>query len=315
MGERRIVSTPPETKRHVLQFDVSEAAGFGEPMQIAVELLLPAGKAPDTLFVCIPGGGMNRRYFDLPTPEGEAEVSFARYMAALGHAVALIDPIGVGESSIPSDAYELHPDRAAAANAESVRQIVDALRAGTLTDVCPPARNLQVIAAAHSYGALLTVLQQAKSPIYDAVCLMGFHTCGLPAQINDYDRSLDPVAARANLVELARKRFPMSTITMTPQPSKRPVSAVSATDVIYLTSSYMMMLPDMATPDAAAIKCPVMLVLGDGDLHANTHIMPSAYSGSADVTLIVLPDTRHNHFVYPSRTHLFGRVARWAASL
>jgi pimeloyl-ACP methyl ester carboxylesterase len=305
----------PETKRLVLQFDVTEAAGFGEQMQIAAELVLPEGKAPEMLFVCIPGGGMNRRYFDLPTPEGEEEVSFARYMTAKGYAVALIDPIGVGDSTVPSDPYELHPDRAAAANAEAVRRIIDGLRAGTLTGMCPPAPNMNAIAAAHSYGALLIVLQQARTPIYDAVCLMGFHTCGLPAQINDYDRSLDPVEARANLVKLARKRFPMSTITMTPQPSKRPVSAVSATDVIYLTSSYMMMLPDLATPDAAAIKCPVMLVLGDGDLHANTHIMPSAYSGSPDVTLIVLAETRHNHFVYPSRTHLFGRVARWAASL
>jgi pimeloyl-ACP methyl ester carboxylesterase len=309
------VSVSPETNRLVLQFDVSEAAGFGEPMHIAAELLLPADHAPETLFVCIPGGGMNRRYFDLPTPDGEAEVSFAKYMAALGHAVALIDPIGVGESSIPSDPYELHPDRAAAANAVVVQRIVDGLRAGTLTAVCPAAPKMRAIGAAHSYGALLTVLQQAKTPFYDAICLMGFHTCGLPAQINDYDRSLDPVEARANLIELARKRFPMSTITMTPQPSKRPVSAVSATDVIYLTSSYMMMLPDMATPDAAAIKCPIMLVLGDGDLHPNTHTMPSAYSGSPDVTLIVLPDTRHNHFVYPSRTYLYGRVARWAASL
>jgi pimeloyl-ACP methyl ester carboxylesterase len=304
-----------ETQGLILRFDVTEAAGFGEPMYLAAELVLPDGRAPDTIYVCIPGGGMNRRYFDLPTPDGEAEVSFAKYMAALGHAVVLIDPIGVGESSVPTDPYELHPERAAAANADAVRKIVDGLRSGILTDTCPAAPDMRVIGVAHSYGALLAVLQQAKAPIYDAVCLMGFHTCGLPAQINDFDRSLDPVEARANLVALARKRFPMSTIMMSPQPSKRPVSAVSATDVIYLTSSYMMMLPDLAAPDAAAITCPVMLVLGDGDLHANTHATPAAYSGSPDVTLIVLPDTRHNHFVYPSRTYLYGRVARWAASI
>lgn len=309
------MSAPLDIRRLKLQFDVTEAAGFGEPMQIAAELLLPAGAAPDLLFVCIPGGGMHRVYFDLPTPEGEAEVSFARAMAAKGFAVALIDPIGVGESSRPSDPYELHPDRAAAANGEAVRQIIAGLRAGTLTDIVPAAPDMRVIGAAHSYGALLTVLQQARTPMYDAVCLMGFHTGGLPAQINDYDRSLDPAYAREHLIELARKRFPMSTITMNPTPSKRPVSAVMASDVIYLTSSYMMMLPDMASLDAAAIKVPVMIVLGDGDLHADPHATPSAYSGSPDVTLIVLPETRHNHFVYPSRTHLFERVARWANSL
>lgn len=304
-----------QTKRLALQFDVTAAAGFGEPMQLAVELLLPLGKAPALLFVCIPGGGMNRRYFDLPTPEGEAEVSFARTMLEKGHAVLLIDPIGVGDSSKPSDPYELHPERAAAANAEAISQIVEGLRAGTMMENFPPAPDMRIVGAAHSYGALLMVLHEAKTPIYDGVCLMGFHTCGLPVQINEEDRALDPLYAREHLIDLSRKRFTMSTITMTPSPSKRPVSAVSATDVIYLTSSYMMMLPELATPDAAAIKTPVMLVLGDGDLHPDTHATPAAYSGSSDVTLIVLSETRHNHFVYPSRTYLFERVARWAASL
>ena len=102
-------------QRHRLDIDVTEAADFGEPAHLAVELLLPQDKPAKLLFICVPGGGMNSRYFDLPTPPGEAEVSFARVMVARGHVVALVDPLGAGKSTCPTDLYQLHPDRMAAA--------------------------------------------------------------------------------------------------------------------------------------------------------------------------------------------------------
>ena len=50
-------------------------------------------------------------------------------------------------------------------------------------------------------------------------------------------------------------------------------------------------------------------------LHGDPYRTPQAYSASPEVTLLVLPDTKHNHFVYPSRTHLFERLANWAENL
>jgi alpha-beta hydrolase superfamily lysophospholipase len=297
-----------------VQIDVTIVADIGEQAHVAVELIL-SNASPDWLFVCIPGGGMNRRYFDLPTPAGEAEVSFAAAMAAQGHAVLLIDPVGSGESSVPDDAYDIHPDRLAAANGLAVRHILDGLRAGTLTDLCPARPALRSIGVGHSLGALLTIVQQAAEPMHDALALFGFHTGGLPGQLTQADLALDVADTRARLVEIARGRFPSPSIDLQAPPSSRPVSAASAIERVMLTPSYMAMLPGMIAADAAAIDVPILIALGDSDLHGDPHRTPAAYPGSPDITLLVLRDTRHNHFLYPSRTAFFDRVARWAASL
>lgn len=294
---------------------MTEAAALGADAYLAVDLLVPDGTVPRFLFVCVPGGGMNSRYFDLPTPPGEAEVSFARAMLAEGHAVAMIDPLGVGGSSIPEDGFALHPDRMAQSHAVATRQILGGLRDGTLIEGCPAAPALRSIGVGHSMGALLTIVQQAAEPFHAALALFGFHTGGLPAQLSEADMDLDPADTRARLVELTRKRFPDAFIALEPPPSSRPVSAASAIDRVYLTPSYMAMLPGMIAEDAAAIDVPVLIALGDGDLHAEPHRTPAAYARSPDITLLVLQDTRHNHFIYPSRTRFFARVARWAEAL
>ncbi len=301
--------------RHRLVVDVTAVAGFEGPAHVAAELLLPEGRAPELVFVCVPGGGMNRRYFDLPTPEGEAEVSFARAMAARGHAVALIDPLGAGESTSPEDAYLIHPDRVADAIGIATDHILKGIREGSFDPRCPAAPDVRSIGAAHSLGALITVVQQATSAQHHGLALMGFHIAGVEEHLTEEDRALDLDYARANLVEVARKRFPVAFHDLQPQPSKRAVSAASAIERIMMTPSLMAMLPNIIAKDAASITVPVLIALGDSDLHGDPYRTPQAYSSSPEVTLLVLPDTKHNHFVYPSRTHLFERVARWAENL
>ncbi|SFR89842.1 alpha/beta hydrolase [Sphingomonas jatrophae] len=296
--------------------DVTAVAGIDQPAAMAAEILLPEGDArPRLLFVCLPGGGMNRRYFDLATPPGEAEVSFARAMLARGHAVALLDPLGVGESTVPDDAFLLHPDNMAAAIAVTAREILGALRGGTLAEGYPALPDIRSIGTGHSFGALLTTMQQAADPIHLAVALFGFQHRGLPDYLSDAERALPPAEARARLIELARARSPDPFITLQAPPSKRAISLSAAMDRVLTTPSLMALLPDAGAPDAAALDVPVLLALGDGDMHDQPHAAPALYRGSPDVTLLVLQDTRHNHFIYPSRTRLFDRVERWASSL
>ncbi|ARS27699.1 alpha/beta hydrolase [Sphingomonas sp. KC8] len=301
--------------RHRLDIDVTDVADFGEPAHLAIELLLPEDKPAGLLFICVPGGGMNGRYFDLPTPDGEAEVSFARTMAARGHAVVLIDPLGAGQSTRPADLYLLHPDRMAAAVGVATGHILEGLQTGALHPGTPAAPAIRVIAAAHSLGALISVVQQARYGQYHGLALMGFHIGGTPAYLTDADRALDLDDARANLVDIARQRFPTPWHEMPAPSSKRPVSAASASDRVMSTPSMMAMLPNIVAKDAASITVPVLIALGDADLHGDPYRTPQAYSASPEVTLIVLPETRHNHFIFPSRTHLFDRVARWAENL
>lgn len=302
------------TGRAQFRIDVTQEAGLDATAHLFVELLLPDAM-PRLLFVCVPGGGMNSRYFDLDTPPGEEEVSFSKAMLAKGHGVLLIDPLGVGNSTVPEDAYLLHPDQMAATHAVALEHVLDGLRSGTLVEGLPPAPDLRSVGIGHSMGALLTVVQQAAQPVHDGLALLGFHTAGLPDQLTQADLDLDRAEARARLAELARMRFPVGFLPPNPSPSSRPLSTNAALDRINLAPSYMTMLPDMIAADAAGITVPLLLAVGDNDLHSDPHQMPTSYPGSKDISLLVLEDTRHNHFIFPSRTRLFERVARWAEAL
>ena len=299
-----------------LKIDVSSIAeSLGEPAHIAAEVLLPATVTPRAVMVCTPGGGMNRRYFDLPTPPGEPEASFAAAMAAKGFAVVMIDPLGVGESTVPKDPYLLHPDLMAATDGVAVAFLVNGLRQGTLCDDFPAFSDLRSIGVGHSFGGLLTIVQQANSPLHDALMIFGYHLIGQPEHIPPSAQGLSREEVRARLVELTRVAYPEPYLTLTPGPSKQAVSAASAMEPMLNSISLMVVVPHMIAEEAAAIKVPILAALGDKDIHKGHHTFPGFFTGSPDVTLLILPGTRHNHFIYPSRTQLFERLSRWSDSL
>ena len=91
--------------RKELRVDVSAAAGTGEQLTVAATILLPDGLAdrpgePRTVIVGFPGGGYNRRYYDLDIP-GHDGYSQARYHLARGQVFVTCDHLGVGDSDIP----------------------------------------------------------------------------------------------------------------------------------------------------------------------------------------------------------------------
>jgi pimeloyl-ACP methyl ester carboxylesterase len=291
-------------------------AALGEPAEVRGELFLPAGlaAAPRALLVCLPGGAMNRGYFDLPTPEGEAEASFARAMTARGFAVALFDYVGVGESPPPADLFRLTLEAHAAANAAAVRELLARLHAGRLPGV-PAWPGLRSIGVGHSYGAAQTIVQQARDPIHAGLALFGYGLNGTPQYLTEEERALTPEAARPVLGELARKRFGHPVIPIEAPGGARSAILAGAMDRLYAVVSYAAMIPNLLLAETSAVKVPVLLALGDKDMQQPTHAAPMAYPASPDVTLLVLPDTRHNHFIYPTRTRLFDRLAHWAGAL
>ena len=70
-------------------------------LSVAADIFLPVDvpAAPVALF-CLPGGGMNRAYFNL---RGAGGFSFAAHLAARGFIVVTLDHLGVGDSSRPQD--------------------------------------------------------------------------------------------------------------------------------------------------------------------------------------------------------------------
>lgn len=215
----------------------------GEPaLEIAASVWFPAdaSTAPAVL-LCLAGGNMNRRYFDLdaagdagaqtrhgqegsedhqravspipvPPPSGTvplASFSFAAQMTARGFIVMALDHLGLGDSTRPVDGYALLPELIARANAHATAALLARLHDGTLHAAVPALPGLRSLGVGHSMGAMLTVLQQAHARQHAGIALLGFSTRGLPQYVPADVREVasDPAAVRARLVEFARRLF------------------------------------------------------------------------------------------------------------
>ncbi len=307
------------------RIEVGALFADGEPLAIAADIFVPRQRPPEPVALfCLPGGGMNRHYFDL---RGDGGFSFAAHLTAAGFIVVTLDHLGVGNSSRPRDGFALTPDLLAQANAHAMEVIRAELRAGALTGMALP--QLRSVGIGHSMGAMLTVMQQAHHGGHAALGVFGFGTRGLPAALSAEELGFadDPAGARANLTRLARLRGadPYPLVPRSQQgrelfagetADRRGVEALQrARAALLLTAGEFSMIPGSCAPECAAVDTPLLLVLGDRDMAGAPHEAPASYPNSRDVTLLVLPATGHAHFLFPARAQLFARVAQWCRTV
>lgn len=301
-----------------------------EALRVAVEVRVPAQRlSPDLAFVCLPGGGMNRRFFDLmPSGAGNDErFSFARQVAARGLATILVDHLGVGDSSRPRDVYTLTPELLAEANAKAVDQVCTELRAGSFSPEMPAMPELVTIGLGHSMGAVLTVLGQAQRPSHAALALLGFSTRGLPEYLIPQARALahDAATARAQLAELARASFgeyakmrranQSGELYAAERADPRGIEALKVALAPMLPLPAMLaMLPGNVAQEAARIEVPVFIGAGEFDLIGDAKAVPASFPASRALTLHILREAGHSHFLFPARRALFDALADWAQS-
>lgn len=301
------------------------------PLHVAASLYLPGILGADPVaLVCLAGGNMNRRYFDLRV-DSDASFSFAAQMTARGFVVVTIDHLGLGESSRPADGYALTAEMLADADAHATGEILSRLREGRLADGVDAMPALRSIGVGHSMGAMLTVLQQVRARQHAGVALLGFSTRGLPKYVPDDVRvlaSCDVPALRARVAEFARRMF------VEPYPrirgsgagdaalygsagaDPRGVKALkAATDGLLPVPAFLSMVPGNVAPEAAQLDVPVLLMLGEHDMAGPPDEAPLAFTSSPDVTLEVLPGAGHSHFLFDARGALFERLARWTRRL
>jgi len=294
---------------------------------LAVDVFIPKGvglREPAIAFFCVPGGGLNRRYFDLPV-DGDVSFSFAAQMASRGMITVAIDPLGVGGSSRPDAGFDIVPDVATAALEPVQRCISAELRAGTLApSLLPALPKLLCVGVGHSLGGMMTVMQQAQFRSFDAVVLFGFGPVGMPEVLSEEARAMafDPKAIRANVVRLAKafhaepypevKRNGRGREIFGGGADPRAMSALrTVQDRLLATLSMFVIIPGSSAPEAAQIDVPLLLVVGDRDMCGPPHQLPASFPASPDITLLCLPDTGHSHFVFSSTSALFPRLALW----
>lgn len=292
------------------------------PLHIAATLYRPETPAePSIALVCLPGGGMNRRYFDLRA-EGDDSFSFAREMQSRGFIVITMDHLGIGESSRPADGYALDTDVIARANAEALQHILEGLRSGAYGTPCAPL----TVGVGHSMGAMMTLVQQAQHHQHAAIVLMGFSTRGLPQYAPPEVAALagDPIKLREAAATMARRIFrePYPRVQGNSQSRSifggnaadpRGVAAlkVASGEPLLPVGAAHSMLPDNVASEAAAIDVPVYLALGERDMAGPPHEAPAAFKASREVALQVLDSTGHAHFLFAARRRLFEHLAIW----
>lgn len=316
---------------HRLRVPTAVVVGSEPPLQIAVSLHVPQTLAqPALVLCCVPGGGMNRGYYDLLTAEGDTRASLARQMAARGMLVMTLDPPGIGDSDKPADGYLLSPALIAQALGEAMDAVLAQLREGHVVPGLAALPALRSVGLGHSMGGLLTILSQAQRARHAALVVLGFATAGLPQFMTSSAKALigDRAAIDAQLEALSRKMFGN---VQYPRPMKAANgaelygSSTAEPDVVAALKpcvegilpqpAQLALFPGNVAAEAAAVDVPVYIGVGDRDMTGKAEDIPAAFTASPAVHLQVLPQTGHSHFLFPSRSVLFDDIAHWLGTV
>jgi pimeloyl-ACP methyl ester carboxylesterase len=294
-------------------------------LEMAVDIHFPKQLLePAVMLVCLPGGGINRQFFDLQPPEfpHDTSFSFARYMTARGFIVALVDHLGIGDSSRPQDGYALSSDLLAQA-ADHVHGVI---RAQVQAHYGDGFAHPCSIGVGHSMGAMITVLQQAQHHSYQAIVLLGFSTRGLPEYVPEplHELARNPVALRAQLATHARQMFKEPYPRLQPSAESREMFAGDRADArgvaalklvgdepVLPVPGFHSILPGNVASEAASIEVPVFVGVGDLDMVGPPGEVAHAFQRSRVVASHVMPNTGHCHFLFASRFILFETIAAW----
>jgi pimeloyl-ACP methyl ester carboxylesterase len=315
-------------RRTTIEVDVRGVAPHG-CAQLAADVFVPEDCGPrPLLWVCVPGGGIDRGYFDLEVTGQGGAFSMARHLAAGGNLVVTVDPPGVGGSDAPDDGYTLTPhvvaDILAAATAKLKKVLGrDGIAAAGLGRRTPSA----TVGLGHSAGALLVAVQQARHASYNALALLGFSASGLPGVLTEDELGYAgrPEALTAVIETLTRARFgdPLprwshdSAEGLEPDVLAAPIDAAlaAASSRLLAVVGMAALVPGSVQPELDEIRVPVFAALGERDLAGTLDVLPAQLPSCGDLTLFLLEGAGHNHNVARGRRVLWNRVAAWAASV
>jgi alpha-beta hydrolase superfamily lysophospholipase len=324
-----------------LRVDVTEVAGLGEPATVALTVTVPDA-VPERPVVCFakPGGGYGRRYFteDLPGPGLGAQAS---WHADRGWVFVAVDHLGVGDSSTDHDGDRLTFSALVGASHAAESEVLARLAAGTLVDGLPPIVDPLTIGIGQSMGGCLTIVQQGRHHAYDGIAVLGFsplHT--EPPMAPGSPRFLMPwvprdVAPSAGVwtngpalaavdpddvagpeamawgfhwddvdpavVERDLHDFPFRSGDLPPW----------ASATVPVAASLWCLAPGSSLAEAAGIRVPVLVGMGERDVLVEPRGEGRAYLSSPSVDWFRCPRMAHMHNFAGTRELLWRRLETW----
>ncbi len=162
--------------------------------QVFVRMCLPDGGTPSTVLLLVHGATYDHRYWDIADPTGGTDrYSFVASATEAGYATLAIDRIGSGQSGRPlSVLVDINQ------NASVVHQVVQALRAGTISGPGGAVGFPKVVLVGHSYGSGTSWLEATNFNDVDGLIITGalhdYRLVNLPfiLLLNLYPALLDP---------------------------------------------------------------------------------------------------------------------------
>jgi hypothetical protein len=316
------------TSRYDTTVDVASASGV-PGARLAVTVHLPDDvSGPRTLVVAYPGAGYSRGYWALQWPGADGYSQVDAHLAH-GWIVATVDHLDVGDSSTTDGTLSLTDY--GAADAAAAHAIADGLRGGTLVPGTGPIALQRVVGLGQSMGGHMVAVAQAGSsrtdPPFDAIALLG-SSClrtAIPTPEGELDLGgLDPTseAGLAAMTAALTWAFHMED----EDPALReadlaggyparlgPVPPWGSATMPSVTTQ--LVIPGILASECAAIRVPVFLAFGARDLTPNPREEPTAFSGSGDVTVVVIPGMAHMHNFARTRANLWRRLEAWVDAL
>lgn len=330
------MSTTPSTIE--LRIDVSRAVSLPGPLRLAATVFVPANvntQQPVSVIFAVPGGGYSRGYFAMSFP-GHVGYNEAEHHAACGRVFVAVDHLGVGDSSIP-DLGTIDFSALAAAYDSAVRQICTLLQQGKVDPGVPAIPRIFTVGMGQSMGGCVSILTQGRHATFDAIAPLGYsaiHTT-LPQRSKEaYQRSVDKHSSaqgkKLDELDLVDSSSSVEDFVYPFHWEDVPQDILDADMVggypirkqcppwgsaTVPNSAMQMMVPGAVKQEAASVKVPVFIGLGERDTAPVPHAEPSAYSGSNDVTLCIVPRMAHMHNFAGTRHQLWMRFGGWVDAL
>jgi len=334
-------------QRHDLRFDVTEAAGLGEPSAVAMTVHLPdPDQLPSQPVVCFakPGGGYSKGYFteDLPGPASGAQ---AQWHAERGWIFVSVDHLGVGDSSIHTEkTMQLDYTTVAAASQAAEGQLLERLRLGTLADGFPPVADPVTLGIGQSMGGCMTVIQQGRYHCYDGIGVLGYGAVvthppvrpgDTPITANWIPRDTSPLeGVLTNARQVAEAAVGVGIAGSGPAmgwgfyyddvdqelvrrdlvdfPTRNGDVPTWASATLPGTVAAWCLTPGAVAPEAAAVTSPVLVAMGERDVIADPKGEPRAYLLARSVDLFVCPRMGHMHNFAGTRELFWRRIETWS---
>jgi pimeloyl-ACP methyl ester carboxylesterase len=276
-------------------------------------LRLASDGSADTLLVLLPGGGASREYFELGEHDG-FDFGFASRMAAHGFASLMIDHPGTGDNQLPGDFPFFSPRQSADILAAAIPQFI------AESGIAPK----RIIGIAHSMGGMVQTILQARHHLYERIVLLGSSARGLEWGLSEEEKAYidGPDALEKDLEQLVLKRFGAFFTPGMGGPSGKSIMFGGSSEaltqrlrdvgtLLYAAGATTSMARGSFAAEAGAIDVPIFFAFGDHDIGASPEEVPQDFTSAPSIETMVLENTGHNSFAFPTIAPLCDRLAGW----